>query len=67
MEGRAVVGQLHYPSPPEPGTILGPNAWGELVVVLGTEEGTTYLGLATADEVAAARSQNRSLLEMRLP
>lgn len=64
--GRYVAGQLYYQTAPEPGTILGPNGFGELLVVLGSEDGITYLGLATQPEVDAARGNARSLTELRL-
>jgi len=51
---RQVTGRLHYPTPPVPGTLVGPNGWGEVCVVLGTVAGLTLLGLAIRDDFAAA-------------
>lgn len=64
--GRFVAGRVTYQTPPVPGTILGPNGFGELLVVLGSEDGVTYLGLATQPEVEAAKGQARSLTEVGL-
>jgi hypothetical protein len=66
-EGRArkVLGRLHYPEPPEPGTIVGPNAWGEKCVVLGTvvegDRPTTLIGLAITDDITRATDRIQGL------
>lgn len=53
-QGRArrVVGRLHCPEPPMPGAIVGPNAMGEALVVLGTVDGDTLIGYADRNDVA---------------
>lgn len=51
---RHVAGRLTYPTPPELGTILGPNTLGEYLAVIGQDGPTTLLGYATRDELAAA-------------
>lgn len=51
---RLVIGRLSYSEPPEPGTLIGPNAWGETCVVLATVDGVTLIGLATQPDVAEA-------------
>jgi len=51
---RAVAGSARYPSPPEPGTIVGPNAFGEHLVVVGTEGGVTTFSYVTTDDVTAS-------------
>lgn len=51
---RQVIGHLRYPSPPEPGAIVGPNAWGEKCVVLATVGGVTLIGLAIVSDIEAA-------------
>lgn len=68
---RQVVGRLHYPEPPEPGTLVGPNGWGERCVVLGASGADTLIGLAIADDISratavVARSGPRSELERSL-
>lgn len=56
---RPIAGRLRFPSPPQPGTILGPKViTRELVVVLGQdEEGFTVLGYAQYAELDAARDR----------
>lgn len=57
---RPIAGRLRYAVPPEPGTILGPNWLGELVVALGPDAaGRTVLGYATVAEVQAAAAAAR--------
>lgn len=55
---RQITGRLHYSDPPDPGSIVGPNAWGETCVVLGNrvEDGrlTTLIGLAITTDAEAA-------------
>lgn len=53
---RHVAGRLRYPEPPEPGTLIGPNAWGERCVVLATAGGESLIGLATVEDVDRARA-----------
>lgn len=50
-------GCLRYATPPPPGTVLGPIYTGELVVVLDTIDGNTYLSYAQADDVAKSENQ----------
>lgn len=47
---RQVKGFLRYPEPPAPGTLVGPNGWGETCLVLGTRLDRTAIGLATNDD-----------------
>lgn len=64
-----VAGRLKYPTPPEPGTILGPNTVGEHLVVLGTDEesGESLIGYAGQPEIAAAVDRDpQSLTEFRV-
>lgn len=63
-----VAGRLRFATPPEPGTILGPNSVGEHMVVLTTEEnGDTLLGYAGEPEIAAAMDRDpQSLTEFRV-
>lgn len=58
---RNVLGTLRYPEPPEPGTIVGPDAWGEPCVVLGTDDGVTSIGLAIADDISRATDRINGL------
>lgn len=51
---RFVAGRAHYPTPPEPGTIVGPNTLGEHLVVLGQDGPATLIGYATVDDLRAA-------------
>ena len=53
-KSRQVVGRLRYPSPPDPGTIIGPNGWGEKCVVLATVDGVTLIGRAIVADIEAA-------------
>lgn len=54
--GRPIAGRLRYPTPPEPGTILGPTRiTREFLVVLGQEpDGRTLLGYAQRDELTTS-------------
>lgn len=54
---RRVFGRLRYPDPPEPGTLVGPNGWGETCVVLGTVDGVTLIGRAIVPDMEAARDR----------
>lgn len=57
---RPIAGTLKYPSPPEPGTILGPMWTKEYLVVLGqNEDGRTVLGYAQPVELEAAVTRQR--------
>lgn len=58
---RFVAGRLRYPTPPEPGTILGPNETREDLVVLGQDGAATLVGYATTEDRAAA--MRRAVLE----
>lgn len=63
---RPIAGRLRYPTPPDPGTIVGPAWTGELLTVIGQDsQGRTVLGYATVDELAAlpAPAGPRSLTE----
>ncbi|HET8643241.1 MAG TPA: hypothetical protein VFM37_14990 [Pseudonocardiaceae bacterium] len=57
----------------EPGTLLGPNDTGELMVALGPVDGCTAVGYATTADIAAAGAYlarggaPRSVTETRLP
>jgi hypothetical protein len=51
---RRVIGRLRYLEPPEPGTLVGPNAWGEKCVILATVNGVTLVGLAVAGDIDRA-------------
>lgn len=61
---RGVMKDVHA----EPGTILGPNGLGELLVVVEDRPEGVALGFATAPEVAAAlvAPEPRSVAEVRL-
>lgn len=64
---RRVIGRLHYPEPPVPGTLIGPNAWGETCVVLASDD-VTLIGLAVVSDVTAASErldEPQSLAEFR--
>jgi hypothetical protein len=54
---RQVRGRLHYPEPPEPGTIVGPNGMGENLVLFSTDERGTAAGLAITDDMERARQR----------
>lgn len=54
---RQIIGRLHYPEPPADGALLGPNAWGETTVVLGTVDGTTLVGRAIVDDISRVGSR----------
>lgn len=54
---RQVFGRLRYPEPPEPGTLVGPNGWGETCVALGTVDGVTLIGRAIVSDMQAARAR----------
>lgn len=62
--------RLTYPTPPEPGTILGPNALGEHLVVRGPDPdqpNAVKVGYATVDDITAAlQREPRSLAEHNL-
>lgn len=58
---RNVIGRLRYPEPPEPGTIVGPNSWGEKCVILGTEGGVTLVGLAIGEDIGRATERINGL------
>lgn len=58
---RQVIGRLRYPTPPEPGAIIGPNGWGEKCVILGTVEGVTLIGLAIMSDIEAATDRIAAL------
>lgn len=60
-KNRQVTGRLRYPEPPEPGTIVGPNAWGEKCVILATVDGVTLVGLAIADDISRATARIQGL------
>lgn len=75
-EARPVVGELHYPEAPEPGTLLGRNVLGRACVALATvvEDGraVTLIGLAGLDDVKRAAERiaqdgPRSLVERTMP
>ncbi len=51
---RRTAGRLHYPDAPEPGTLVGPNAFGEVLVVLTTIGADTWLSPATNADVTRA-------------
>lgn len=57
---RQVRGRLHYPEPPEPGTIIGPNGMGETLVLFGTDDRGTMAGLATIDDMRRAFDRNQT-------
>lgn len=66
--------RLRYPDPPAAGTILGPNALGELLVVLGldpdesADSGWVLVGWATVPDLAAAAAREpASLAELYEP
>lgn len=63
---RYFAGTARYPSPPEPGTIVGPTEVGEFLVVLWTDDGVTTFGYATQPEIEASRGKMRSITEMRI-
>lgn len=68
-QSKYVAGRLKYATPPEPGTILGPNQVGEHLVVLATDEATgeSLIGYAGEPEVAAAMVRDpQSLTEFRV-
>ena len=54
---RRVLGVLRYPEPPTIGTLLGPNAMGETVVVLGQHGDLTLIGLAITDDITRATAR----------
>ena len=54
---RQVRGRLHYPGPPAPGTIVGPNDMAETLVLFGTDERGTLVGLAIVDDMERARDR----------
>lgn len=58
---RFVAGRLRYPTPPAPGTILGPNDFREYLVVLGDDGEYSLVGYATTEDKAAAL--RRTILE----
>lgn len=58
---RHIAGRLRYATPPEPGTILGPNDTREDLVVLGHDGDRTLVGYATSEDLATA--MRRSVLE----
>jgi hypothetical protein len=60
-KNRRVIGRLRYLEPPEPGTIVGPNGWGEKCVILGTEQGVTMVGLAITDDISRATARIQGL------
>lgn len=65
--GRATIGKARYATPPEPGTIVGPNEFGEHLTVLETVDGVTYFGFTTTDDVKAAYSRDpQSVTEVKL-
>lgn len=53
---------------PEVGTLVGPNTFGELLVVTAVDERGAVLGYPTKDEIVAARTAQypRSVTEVRL-
>ncbi len=51
---RHIAGRLRHPTPPEPGTILGPNDTREDMVVLGQDGDDTLIGYATTEDRATA-------------
>ncbi len=57
---RHVNKRAHYPSPPELGTIVGPNDISEHLVVLGQDGADTLLGYATVHDLAAAQEHVRA-------
>jgi hypothetical protein len=60
-KNRRILGRLRYPDPPEPGTIVGPNGWGEKCVILGTVDGATLVGLAITDDISRATARIQGL------
>lgn len=65
---RRVIGRLHYQEPLAPGTLIGPNAWGETCVVLAVPDDVTLIGLAVVSDVTAASErldEPQSLAEFR--
>lgn len=55
---RRVLGKLTYPQQPRPGVLVGPDAWGEICVVLGPlPDGRTVLGLAVRSDIVAATAR----------
>jgi hypothetical protein len=55
---RRVLTTLRYPEPPTVGALIGPNGFGETVVVLGQrEDGRTMIGLAIVDDIARATAR----------
>jgi hypothetical protein len=55
---RRVLGVLTYPHQPRPGTLVGPNGWGEICVVLGPlPGGRTAIGLAIKPDMVAAAAR----------
>lgn len=57
---RYVHGILRYPSPPEVGTVIGPNDIGEHLVVVGQDGAGTLVAYATAPDLIAAREHAAS-------
>jgi hypothetical protein len=60
-KSRRILGRLRYPEPPEPGTIVGPNGWGEKCVILDTIDGETLVGLAITDDISRATARIQGL------
>jgi hypothetical protein len=55
---RQVRGRLRYPTPPAPGTIVGPNDMGETLVIFGTvADGSSLVGLAIVDDMERCRAR----------
>lgn len=53
---RFVHKRATYPTPPELGTIVGPNDLGEHFVVVGTDGRTSLLSYATVPDLTTART-----------
>lgn len=62
---RPIAGRLRFPTPPEPGTLLGRMWTDEWIVALDTVDGVTQVGYATADERNIRPSSPRSVFEAR--
>lgn len=65
---RFAIGSLCYPTPPEPGTVVGPHPiTREWLTVIGTDkDGRTWLGPSTRDDLDALPAEPRSLSEILL-
>lgn len=64
-----IIGQLRYPTPPEPGTVVGPDSEGTFYVVLGAPDGTTHgmtdMGRATYNDLNGIKERAAQKLPAR--